>query len=56
MATGNRTLIGLQCQECQERNYVTEKNTVQTPEKLTIKKFCPHCNQRTEHAEVKKLH
>jgi len=52
---GSRMLIGLICSSCKKLNYVTEKNKVNTPEKLKIKKYCPTCNKRVDHQETKKL-
>jgi large subunit ribosomal protein L33 len=52
---GSRILIGLVCESCKRLNYVTEKNKVNTPEKLKIKKYCPACKKRTVHQETKKL-
>jgi len=48
-----RTIIQLECQECRNRNYSTTKNKVKTPEKLQMKKFCPHCRKHTPHKETK---
>ena len=50
-----RQLIGLVCTVCGHRNYVSEKNKTNTPDKLVIKKYCPHCRKVTEHKEVSKL-
>jgi len=55
MAKGNRILIGLVCSQCHNRNYVTEKNKINLPEKLKIQKYCSHCRKRTEHKETGKL-
>jgi len=55
MAKGNRILIGLVCSQCHNRNYVTEKNKVNSPEKLKIQKYCSRCRKRTEHKETSKL-
>jgi len=52
---GSRILIGLVCENCKRLNYVTEKNKVNTPEKLKIKKYCQACKKRTVHQETKKL-
>ena len=35
----HRIKIGLVCQVCKNRNYITEKNKMETPEKLILKKF-----------------
>jgi large subunit ribosomal protein L33 len=52
---GNRILLGLVCSVCKSRNYVTEKNKVNLPEKLAVKKYCPKCRKTTSHKEVAKL-
>jgi len=52
---GNRLVIGLVCSVCGQVNYITERNKVNTPDKLVLKKYCPHCKKRTEHKETQKL-
>jgi len=52
---GPRQLIGLVCQACQSRNYITEKNKTNTPEKLELKKYCKKCRKVTVHKETSKL-
>ncbi|MDD3679319.1 MAG: 50S ribosomal protein L33 [Candidatus Shapirobacteria bacterium] len=52
---GNRVLIGLFCSICKNRNYVTEKNKINLPEKITIKKYCSKCKKATIHKETSKL-
>lgn len=49
-----RKIIGLVCETCSSRNYYTKKNTMNTPDKLTLKKYCPRCRQITAHSETKK--
>ena len=48
-----RTIIGLECTKCKNRNYSTTKNKTRTPDKLVLKKFCPACRTHTEHKESK---
>ena len=36
-----RTIIGLECTKCKNKNYSTTKNKNRTPDKLVMKKFCP---------------
>ncbi len=48
-----RETIILACTECKRRNYNTEKNKKNNPERLEIKKFCPFCNKTTVHKETK---
>ena len=33
--------------------YSTQKNRRNNPERLELKKFCPHCNKPTIHKEIK---
>ena len=47
-----RVRVALVCEDCGARNYKTKKKTGQT-ERLTLKKFCPRCNQHTTHKESK---
>ena len=41
----NREEIMLQCPVCKNFIRPTEKNKVNTPDKLEIKKYCPTCNK-----------
>ena len=52
---GTRIKIGLDCKICKRRNYITSRNKINTPEKLAMVKYCPHCRKKTEHKEVEKL-
>lgn len=53
---GARILVGLVCSICKKQNYVTEKNKINTPEGLKLKKYCPYCHKKTVHIEKRKLH
>lgn len=55
MAAPKRKIITLECTECGERNYSTEKNTSANAERIEINKFCPRCNKRTKHKETKQF-
>ncbi len=48
-----RITINLKCSECDEKNYSTEKNKMNTADKVILKKYCPKCKKHTEHKEVK---
>ncbi len=48
-----RDLISFQCEQCRRRNYTSSKNKKTTTEKLSFKKFCPHCRSHTVHKESK---
>lgn len=50
---GNRILLSLQCSVCKNKNYTSTKNTINTKDKLAIKKFCATCRKETGHGEVK---
>ena len=50
---GAREAITLECTECKERNYMTEKNKKNNTERLEVKKYCKRCNKRTNHKETK---
>jgi large subunit ribosomal protein L33 len=52
---GSRILIALVCEKCKSQNYITEKNKVNMPNKMTLKKYCKQCRQKTEHKEKTKL-
>ncbi|MGB9792561.1 MAG: 50S ribosomal protein L33 [Thermacetogeniaceae bacterium] len=45
--------ITLACTECKSRNYTTEKNKKNDPDRLELKKYCPVCNKHTLHRETK---
>jgi LSU ribosomal protein L33P len=48
-----RPKITLACEKCKERNYITKKNRRNTPDRLTITKYCPRCNAHTSHRETR---
>ena len=48
-----RDNIIMQCSECGNQNYITTKNKRAQPDRLEIKKYCPHCNKMTNHKEKK---
>ena len=50
---GVRPIITLACSECKERNYTSEKNKRNDPNRLEMKKFCSHCRKHTLHRETK---
>jgi large subunit ribosomal protein L33 len=59
---GIRILITLECTECRSNlnkrspgvsRYLTQKNRRNNPERLELKKYCPHCNKPTIHKEIK---
>jgi len=59
---GTRILITLECTECRSNltknskgvsRYSSQKNRRNNPERLELKKYCPHCNKSTVHKEIK---
>ena len=48
-----RGRVTLKCNACGEENYRTSKNKKNTPERLTIKKYCSRCQATVEHTEKK---
>ena len=48
-----RDNIILQCSDCKNRNYVTDKNKKTTTSRLEFKKFCRFCRKHTSHKETK---
>jgi len=47
------TIITLQCGQCHERNYTTQKNKRNDPERVELRKYCRRCRQHTAHRETK---
>lgn len=52
---GSRTIFGFMCGVCKYQGYISEKNKVNTPDKLVLKKYCKRCKKRTDHKETTKL-
>lgn len=52
---GNRILIGLECTETGVRSYITEKNRINSDEKIELMKYNPKIRKHTLHREVQKL-
>ncbi|HAP32083.1 MAG TPA: 50S ribosomal protein L33 [Firmicutes bacterium] len=48
-----RVKVTLACPECKERNYATNKNKKNNPDRAEMKKYCPRCNTHTLHKETK---
>ncbi len=48
-----RTLVQLSC-ECGTHTYHTEKNRRNTPDRITLKKYCPVCRRRSEYREQRR--
>ena len=41
-----RTLVTLACTECKRRNYTTDKNKANNPDRMELKKYCPWCRKQ----------
>jgi len=50
---GVRPIITMACSECKERNYTSEKNKRNDPNRLEMNKYCSHCRKHTLHRETK---
>jgi len=50
---GVRDRITLSCTECKQRNYNTQKNKKNDPDRLEMKKYCRFCRKHTPHKETK---
>lgn len=50
---GTAIIITLQCAGCRERNYTTQKNKRNDPDRLELRKFCSRCRSHTSHRETK---
>jgi len=49
-----RKIIGLTCEACKQRHYYTTKNSVNTPDKVELKKYCPVKRVMAKQTETKK--
>ena len=45
--------ITLACTECKQRNYQTNKNKKNDPERIELNKYCKFCKKSTLHKETK---
>ena len=48
-----RPVVTLECTECQNRNYITEKNRRNDTGRMELKKYCPSCRKHQLHRETK---
>ncbi|HUV72014.1 MAG TPA: 50S ribosomal protein L33 [Clostridia bacterium] len=55
MAKGQRMMIGLVCSSCKRTNYLSQRNKINTPEKMVLKKYCRFCKKTTLHKETTKF-
>jgi large subunit ribosomal protein L33 len=49
----DRLIIHLACTECRNRNYTTEKNRRNDPDRLELNKYCPRCRAHKVHRETR---
>ena len=49
----DRIVITLECTECRERNYTSEKNRRNDSSRLELRKFCPRCRNHRQHRETR---
>ncbi|HBY10055.1 50S ribosomal protein L33 [candidate division WWE3 bacterium RIFOXYC2_FULL_42_13] len=52
---GNRLLIGLECTETGMRSYITQKNRINTTDKVELMKYNKKLKKHTLHKEVLRL-
>ncbi len=45
--------ITLACEQCKRRNYRTNKNKRNNPDRLELKKYCKFCHTHTLHKETR---
>ena len=48
-----RNAVTLACTECKSRNYQTNKNKKNDPDRIEFNKYCKFCKKLTLHKETK---
>ena len=48
-----RNAVTLACTECKSRNYQTNKNKKNDPDRLEFNNYCRFCKKHTLHKETK---
>ncbi len=48
-----RNAVTLACSDCKQRNYQTNKNKKNDPDRLQFNKYCKFCKKQTLHKETK---
>ncbi|HWR38597.1 MAG TPA: 50S ribosomal protein L33 [Patescibacteria group bacterium] len=48
-----RNAVTLACSECKQRNYQTNKNKKNDPDRIELNKYCKFCKKQTPHKETK---
>ncbi len=49
----DRVVIDLACTECRSRNYTTQKNRRNDPDRIELRKYCPRCRGHRTHREAR---
>jgi large subunit ribosomal protein L33 len=52
--TQKRKTIGLTCENCGQRHHYSVKNTQNTPDKITLRKYCSTTRSYCKHTETSK--
>ena len=54
MARGEvRIAVTLACEDCKRRNYQSDKNRRNDPERIELRKYCRWCGRHTAHKETR---
>jgi large subunit ribosomal protein L33 len=48
-----RVIVTLACLDCKQRNYTSNKNKRNNPDRIEMKKFCKFCNEHKIHRETR---
>lgn len=48
-----RIAVTMACSECKQRNYQTNKNKKNDPDRIELNKYCKFCKKQTQHKETK---
>ena len=48
-----RNAVTLACTECKSRNYQTNKNKKNDPDRIEFNKYCKFCKKHTLHKDTK---
>lgn len=48
-----RVGVTLACTECKRRNYISNKNKKNNPDRIELKKYCKFCKTSTVHKETR---
>ena len=48
-----RVAITLECEDCKRRNYQTNKSKRNSPDRITLRKYCRWCRTHTSHKETR---